>query len=150
MFAIVAVACKEDVALALAVMGVLIAWRGRRTFGAAVAGASVAWYVVATRVIIPWQNGIGPFYDSFFGNLGNSPGEIAGHLVRHPNETVDLATRSDRVNYYRMMLTPVAFLPLLALPVFLIGGPMLAVNVLSSFPYTARSATTTRRSCWSA
>ena len=35
-----------------------------------------------------------------------------------------------------MMLAPVAFLPLLALPVFLIGGPMLAVNVLSSFPYT--------------
>ena len=35
-----------------------------------------------------------------------------------------------------MMLAPVAFLPLVALPVFLIGGPMLGVNILSSFPYT--------------
>ena len=34
-----------------------------------------------------------------------------------------------------MMLAPVAFLPLVALPTFLIGGPMLAVNVLSTFPY---------------
>jgi uncharacterized membrane protein len=34
------------------------------------------------------------------------------------------------------MFSPMAFVPLLALPVLLIAGPMLAVNVLSSFPYT--------------
>jgi uncharacterized membrane protein len=58
------------------------------------------------------------------------------HLIEHPKEGIDLATESDRVSYYQMMLAPVALLPLLALPVFLIGGPMLGVNVLSSFPYT--------------
>ena len=35
-----------------------------------------------------------------------------------------------------MMFAPVAFLPLLAIPTLLIAGPMLAVNVFSSFPYT--------------
>jgi uncharacterized membrane protein len=135
-FAVIAVACKEDVALALAVIGILIAFRGRRRIGAIVVGASVAWYVIATRVIIPWQNGIGPFYDTYFGDLGKNPGEIAVHLIEHPKEGIDLATESDRVSYYEMMLAPVALLPLLALPVFLIGGPMLGVNVLSSFPYT--------------
>ena len=73
LFAILAAACKEDVALALAVIGILIAFRGRKKFGLVVVGASVAWYTFATRVIIPWQNGIGPFYDSFFGDLGNNP-----------------------------------------------------------------------------
>src|SRR5437764_10793189 len=67
-FAVIALACKEDVALALAVMGILIAFRGRRRIGAIVFGASVAWYVMATRMIIPWQNGIGPFYDTYFGD----------------------------------------------------------------------------------
>jgi uncharacterized membrane protein len=135
-FALIAAACKEDVALALAVIGILIAFRGRRKIGVAVVGASLAWYLVATRVIIPWQNGIGPFYDSFFGDLGTTPTDIAVHLVEHPGEGIDLATKGDRVSYYSMMLAPVAFLPLLALPVFLVGGPMLGVNILSSFPYT--------------
>ncbi len=135
-FAVIAAACKEDVALALAVIGILVAFRGRRKIGMIVVGASLAWYMIATRVIIPWQNGIGPFYDSFFGDLGKSPTDIAVHLAEHPGEGLDLATRSDRVSYYQMMLAPVAFLPLLALPVFLVGGPMLAVNILSSFPYT--------------
>lgn len=135
-FALVALACKEDVALALAVMGILIAWRGRPRIGAIVFAGSLAWYTIATRVVIPLSNGIGPFYDTFFGDLGKNPAEVARHVVTHPGEALDLATRSDRVRYYTMTFTPVAFLPLLALPVLLIGGPMLAVNVLSSFPYT--------------
>jgi uncharacterized membrane protein len=135
-FALVALACKEDVALAIAVMGILIAWRGRRRIGAVIFAASVVWYLVATRVVIPLSNGIGPFYDTFFGNLGKNPAQVAGHVVTHPREAMDLATQRDRVNYYEMMFAPFAFLPLLALPVLLIAGPMLAVNVLSSFPYT--------------
>jgi uncharacterized membrane protein len=87
-------------------------------------------------VIIPWQNGIGPFYDNFFGDLGKNPVEVGTHLATHPREAVELATEHDRVSYYQMMFAPVAFLPLLAIPTLLIAGPMLAVNVFSSFPYT--------------
>jgi uncharacterized membrane protein len=136
LFALVALACKEDVALALAVMGILIVWQGRRRIGGIVFIGSLAWYAMATRVVIPLSNGIGPFYDAFFGDLGKNPAEVAGHVLTHPGEALDLATRSDRVSYYRMTFSPVAFLPLFALPVLLIGGPMLAVNILSSFPYT--------------
>lgn len=135
-FAVVAAACKEDVALALAVMGALIAVRGHRKIGLLTLGASIAWYAVATRVVIPLSNGIGPFYDTFFGNLGKNPVEVGTHLVTHPKEAVDLAKQPDRVSYYEMMFAPVAFLPLLAIPTLLIAGPMLAVNVFSSFPYT--------------
>lgn len=135
-FAVLAVACKEDVALALAVMGVLVAVRGHRKIGLITVAASIAWYTIATRVVIPLSNGIGPFYDSFFGNLGNNPVEVGTHLATHPREAVEMATEHDRVSYYQMMLAPVAFLPLLAIPTLLIAGPMLAVNVFSSFPYT--------------
>ena len=135
-FAVVAAACKEDVALALAVIGVLIAFRGRRTIGLIVLGASIAWYAIATRVVIPLSNGIGPFYDTFFGDLGKNPIEVGTHLATHPGQAVDLATEHDRLNYYEMMFAPVAFLPLLAIPTLLIAGPMLAVNVFSTFPYT--------------
>jgi uncharacterized membrane protein len=135
-FAVIAAACKEDVALVLAIMGVLIALRGRRKIGLIVVAASVAWYAFATRVVIPLSNGIGPFYDTFFGDLGKNPIDVGAHLATHPREAIDLATQSDRVSYYEMMFAPVAFLPLLALPTLLIAGPMLAVNVFSTFPYT--------------
>ena len=49
---------------------------------------------------------------------------------------VELATEHDRISYYQMMFAPVAFVPLLAIPTLLIAGPMLAVNMFSSFPYT--------------
>jgi uncharacterized membrane protein len=61
---------------------------------------------------------------------------VGTHLATHPREAVELATEHDRVSYYEMMFAPVAFLPLLAIPTLLIAGPMLAVNMFSSFPYT--------------
>ena len=136
LFAVLAAACKEDVALALVVIGILAVFWGHRRRGLVIAGLSIAWYFVATRLVIPWQNGIGPFYDTFFGNLGHNPAEVAGHMVTHPREAFDLATESDRVTWYWRMFAPFAFVPLLALPVLAVGGPMFAVNVLSSFPYT--------------
>jgi uncharacterized membrane protein len=117
-------------------MGLLIAFRGHRKIGLITLAASIAWYTIATRVIIPFSNGIGPFYDTFFGDLGKNPVEVGTHLATHPREAVELATEHDRVSYYEMMFAPVAFLPLLAIPTLLIAGPMLAVNVFSTFPYT--------------
>jgi uncharacterized membrane protein len=133
--AVLAAACKEDVALALIVVGVLIVVRGDRRLGLVTSAAAAVWFVVATRVLIPAFNGIGPFYDSFFAEFGKTPGDIAINAARHPAHTIAVATRSDRLNYYRMMLAPVAFLPLLALPTLAVGGPMLVINALSSFPY---------------
>jgi uncharacterized membrane protein len=42
----------------------------------------------------------------------------------------------DRLTYYRQMLAPVAFMPLVAIPILLIGGPQVLVNVVSGHPYT--------------
>lgn len=133
--AILAVASKEDVALAFIVLGVLVALRGERRIGAVVALAATAWFLLSTRVLIPYFNGIGAFYDSFFGEFGKSPTAVVAYVVTHPDRALSVATEPDRMNYYRMLFAPVAFLPFLAIPTLFIGLPMLAVNVLSTFPY---------------
>lgn len=133
--AVLAVATKEDVALAVTVLGVLIAVRGDRRIGFVTSVAAAAWFMFATRVIIPFANGIEPFYDSFFGEFGSSAGEVATNVLTHPGKAFEVATRPSRLDYYRMMFAPVAFLPVAAIPTLLIGGPMLGINVLSSFPY---------------
>jgi uncharacterized membrane protein len=134
--AVVAMACKEDVALSMFMLGLLIAVTAHRRIGLLTAGISLVWFGLATRVLIPAFNGIGPFYDSFFGDFGNSPGQIAANVSAHPMHALRVAIRPDRIDYYRKMLSPVAFLPIAALPVLAIAAPMIAINVLSSFPYT--------------
>lgn len=133
--AVLAAACKEDVALAIAVLGILMAARGERRIGLIVASAAAGWFLLSTRVLLPFFNGIGPFYDSLFGVFGKSPVEVAGHVVTHPGQALDVATEPDRISYYRALFAPVAFLPLLAIPTLFIGLPMLSVNVLSTLPY---------------
>jgi len=134
--AILAVICKEDVALAVAVLGLIILFRGDRRRGATVAAASTVYFFFATRVLIPAENGIGPFYDSFFGDLGKSPTEVGFNAVRHPTETWRLATAKDRKTWYWNMLAPWAFVPLLDLRVLAVAAPTIFINVVSSFPYT--------------
>jgi uncharacterized membrane protein len=136
--AVIAISMKEDVALALVVIGVIVAVRGARRAGVAIALLSLAWFVIATRVIIPWRNGVGPFYDQLFGDLGNSPTEVAWNLAKHPGDAWSLATENDRLEYYKVLFLPVAFLPLLAPEALVIGLPMLAVNVFTAegFPFT--------------
>ena len=93
-------------------------------------------YVVDTRFVIPWQNGIGPFYDTFFGTLGTNPLQVAVNVVRHPGTTWHLVYQHDRRDYLWRMLAPVALVPIISPSTFAIAFPMLAVNLLSSFPYT--------------
>ena len=133
--AVLAVACKEDVALSLAVLGGLMFFWGNRRAGAITAIASVVWFALVTKWILPSMNGITAFYDSFFGEFGNSPTEVVRTVLTKPGMAYDTATLPDRMNYYRMMFAPVAFLPLAAPSTLLIAGPMLAINILSTFPY---------------
>jgi uncharacterized membrane protein len=134
--AILAVLCKEDFALAIAVLGVIVVLRGDRQRGLIVAAASTAYFFFATRVLIPVENGIGPFYDTFFGKLGTSPTQVVFNSVRHPTESWKLASAGDRKSWYWKMLAPWAFVPLFDLRILAIALPTILVNILSSFPYT--------------
>jgi len=133
----VALLCKEDAALAVLALGAVLALRGQRQAGLWTALAGVAWFVLATKVVIPRANGgVGPLYEELFPAFGGSVGEIVWNVVRHPDRVLSLATQPDRLTYYTQLLAPVAFLPLAALPVLLIGGPQVAVNVISGHGYT--------------
>lgn len=130
---VVALACKESVAMAVFVLGLLVAWRWNRRVGLLTAAGAMGWFLVATRLIIPLATGgEGPFYSDLYGQWGDDPLGIAAGILSSPSEVYDTLTQADRLDYYRMMLAPVAFLPLLALPVLAVGVPQVLVNVLSN------------------
>jgi uncharacterized membrane protein len=133
----VALACKEDAALAVFVLGLVLAVKGARRAGLWTAAAGAGWFLLATRVLIPVAGGgDGPFYQELFPGFGDSLGEIVWNMVVHPSRLLELATMPDRLTYYWQILAPVAFLPLAAPLVLLIGVPQTVVNVTSGHALT--------------
>jgi hypothetical protein len=105
--------------------------------GFGTAGVAAAWFVTCTRVIIPHANGgIGPLYEELFPGLGTSVSQIFYNAIRHPSRLISPLTEAHRRTYYWKLLAPVAFVPLLALPVVLIGGPQTLINAMSAHVYT--------------
>ena len=128
----VAMACKEDVALVILVLGVVMALRGQRRVGVLVALAGAAWFLFCSKVVIPLRNDHAkPFYESYFPSLGDTLGEILRNLVFHPSRAWELVTRPRVPDYALKMLGPVGFvIPFLAPMAFLVAGPQLGVNLL--------------------
>jgi uncharacterized membrane protein len=133
----VALACKEDAALAVLMLGLVLAVLGQRRAGLVTAAAGAGWFLVATKVVIPAAGGgAGPFYQELFPGFGDSLGEIVWNLVAHPSRLLGLATLPDRLTYFWQIMAPVAFLPLAAPLVLLISVPQTVINVASGHALT--------------
>jgi uncharacterized membrane protein len=128
---------KEDQALAVIMLGVVVAVRWNRRVGAVTAIAAAGYFALATHVLIPAANGgLGPFYSELYPGWGNSVFGIAIGMVRHPSRLLSIAFEHHRLAYYLKLLAPLGFVPLLSPLTLLIGAPGTAVNIASAQPYT--------------
>ncbi len=135
-FAVLAMVCKEEIALVVAACGLWSAffqWRWRS--GLALTLLAVFWFIVATKVIMPAFSPVShalllPRYSQ----LG-SPGALLISIVRHPFSFLNqYLWERHHLLYLAFLLAPVLFLPLLAPWIFVLALPALAVNLLSSDP----------------
>ncbi len=147
----ITLSCKEDAALAVFMMGVLITichwWRSRTiptetsdkkgvTVGLITIVVAVLWWFLCTKIIIPFaNNGVGPFYGNLFPGFGSGVIDVIVGILRNPKILWQAATRADCLTYYIKIFAPVAGLFILS-PVTLIGFPQLMVNVISAHGYT--------------
>jgi hypothetical protein len=139
-----ALAAKEDIALAVAVLGVVLAVRGRRDRpggwrpGALTAAVGLGWYVLATQVLMRAANGgQAPFYvQEFFPQFGSTLPAVVWSIASDPARTWRLLTEAHRLSYYGRLLAPTGFLALGSLPFLLVAGPQLGANALSALGTT--------------
>jgi uncharacterized membrane protein len=122
---------KEDVSLAILMIGVIVAIRGHRRIGLITAGAGLAYFLLATRVMIPAFSNGGAFYDGFFGEIGSGVFEVIFNAIRRPSLVINAFTSHDALGYVRDLLFPYSFVPLIAPTALLIGLPQFAINMLS-------------------
>jgi uncharacterized membrane protein len=133
---VLAAACKEDVALALVPLGLLIALRrGRPRLGLAVAAGALAWTALCFLVIMPHFNGGtssgGNAYWYRYTALGSSPASAVRHILTQPWTLVPVILSVPKLGYLALLLRTGGGLGLLA-PLWLLAAlPELAINLLS-------------------
>lgn len=135
-----AVSWKEDVALAALMLGFVLLVRRQVRAGAITMVAAAAWFLVATQVIVPALSPEGGFTEQLFGDLGDSPTDIASTAVTDPGRVYDHLETADALGYARDLLASYGFVPLLSPLALLIGLPQALINLLAihSFFWTTR------------
>lgn len=133
-FAVLAAACKEQISLLTAMLGLYIFFvQKEKTVGIITLAGSILWFWIAVYMIIPHFNPEGQSpYMSYYEELGENPLQIGFTLLTHPRLIWQLLFTADKVRYLLALLAPVAFLSLLAPQILLLALPALATNLLSS------------------
>ena len=136
---------REDAALAVMMMGVVLLLTDRRsatrradvrTAGLTV-GIGFVGYAVATQLVIPhFNNGEPPFYMSwFFAHYGGSLFGIVETILRHPDRLVSDATQPDRIRFYRDLTLPLGGFALLSPVHLLMAAPTMLASIIGSTPF---------------
>jgi uncharacterized membrane protein len=137
-FALVAMACKEEIGLVVAGFGLWYLFSRRRwRAGAGIAAAGIAASVVAVEVVVPHFSGSASAFYSRYSEVGGTPGGILRTLFTHPLRVLGNAFSRSDLDYLGHLLVPLGFLWLLAPVALLAALPEAALNVLSKDPYQA-------------
>jgi uncharacterized membrane protein len=141
LFSLLAAACKEEMGLTVAMLGLFIAlWRRHWRIGGLTLLAGLAWFWLAVFVVQPRFSPVGSNVqlDRYLW-LGDSPGAVLATFVRQPGLVWDhVWNQANLAGYLGGLLWPTAWLSLLAPLAWLPALPSLAVNLLSDNPFTWR------------
>lgn len=126
---------KEQVGLAVAVLGVWIIVRQRRWIaGAVVSVAALAWTLIAVLVIIPRAgSGLPAPFGERFGRFGDTPAQALAGALTQPLEVVTTIGGWSRLSYLLALLLPLLLLPLFAPLLAAAAVPDLMLNMLADW-----------------
>ncbi|NEP82338.1 MAG: DUF2079 domain-containing protein [Okeania sp. SIO3B3] len=131
-------ACKEDMPLLVAMLGVYLLTQKRWRLAAVTLSLSIIWFVMAFFVIQPTFAG-GNIQLDRYAWLGDSPPEMLLTAVTQPQLVFDHVWHTaDLPGYLFDLFFPVAFLALLSPLTLLPMLPNLVINLLSANPFTWR------------
>lgn len=137
LFALLAMATKEEISLIVLLTGLYIAYvHGRRGFGLAVAAFGGAWFFASLYIVIPhYRVGEQSIFMTRYAHLGDGIFAILWNFLLNPTTPLALAQDPDRGRYLPGLLQSVAYLPLLAPVVLALAAGPLAINFFSSFDW---------------
>ncbi|MEW5956454.1 MAG: DUF2079 domain-containing protein [Chloroflexota bacterium] len=134
LFAVLAMACKEQLPLQVAFLGLYALIHGRDwKLGLVTIALAMAWFFTVMVWVIPANSVTGDhLFIGYYADLGDSPQEIVTTALTRPDRVVKNLWQPAKLKYMLDVLTPFGYLPLIGLPVLLIGAPSFAINLLSA------------------
>jgi uncharacterized membrane protein len=149
---LLAISWKEDVALAVVVLGLLIALRGERggrplgerrspwsrsrRVGLITAATALAWFVLWTVVLLPAINGGHLQSEGIYTGVGGSPGSLLGTAFRDPGAITSRVFGHDSGDFAWQLVAPFGGIPVVGPLVSLIGFPQFFLDVISDVSWT--------------
>ena len=131
---VLALACKEEVALVVVALGLyLILFERAPLSGAATVALAAVWFALDAMVIMPYAGGLVTRFYAYYRDFGSTPIEMASTLLFQPAQLALRLSDPARVKYLVSLLVPLGFLPLLGPSALLIALPRLALNLLSGW-----------------
>lgn len=134
-FAVLSMACKEEIPLVIAMFGLWsILFQQRWRSGLALTLLACGWAIVSLFIIPHIFSPTGhSLVASRYASLGHTPLQIARTFLLHPIGVLKQHVfEHSHFFYLRLLLTPAAYLPVLAPWVLVLALPSLAINLLSS------------------
>ena len=135
-FAILSMACKEEIPLVIAFFGLWsIIFQQRWRSGLGLVLLSIGWVGVALWAYRHFSPTGHPLLASRYAYLGNGPVEIVRNILLHPRSLIyQHVLERYHLLYLRILLSPVGYLPLLAPWILVLAVPSIAINLFSSDP----------------
>ncbi len=135
-FAVLSLACKEEIAGVIALCGLwtlLLQRRWRSGLGLIL--LAFAWTGIALFVIHLSSPTGHSLLTARYSYLGTTPTQIVRSIVLHPSTLLkEHVLEHTHVLYLRLLLSPTAYLALLAPWVLVLGSPTLLLNLFSTDP----------------
>ena len=130
--AILALGLKEDVALTYLVLGILVAYHGRRRLGIWLTAVSAIWFVFASWTIKALSGSYDAFGQRFAGDRGESVGDALVWSLEHPLETLSDVASQSVLGLVALVLST-GGIALLAPSWILLAAPSILYNALSAY-----------------
>ncbi len=135
-FAILSMACKEEIPLVIAFFGLwTMVFQQRWRTGLGLVGLAIFWVGMTLLIYHLFSPTGRPLLASRYAYLGNGPPGILKNIVLHPFSLLyQHVLEHTHRQYLRILLAPAGYLPLLAPWVLVLAVPSLALNLFSSDP----------------
>lgn len=132
---IIILGCKAVLSLTVAAMGIwLILFEKRRLYGLLAVISGLTWFIIATKLIIPFFSGAEAAAVGRYSYLGNSVFEIAKNLIFQPNLMLSKIFSLDNLAYLVLLLSPIIWGLSTASLKPLVGAiPCVALNLLADY-----------------
>ncbi|MCR4406248.1 MAG: DUF2079 domain-containing protein [Anaerolineae bacterium] len=134
LFTVLAMSCKEEIPLIVAMMGLYAFFVLRKQkLGLVTLLSGILWFIIAVKVVIPSFNESGrSIHLAHYGYLGDSVEKVLINVVTRPELVFSNFKDKLKVAYLLKLCFPVGYLSLLAPQVLLIAIPAIAINFLST------------------